>query len=172
MDYEAGAGCEAPPGSGEIKEPEGNFSVLHSLRVGREILVMNFGVFPPRAASSQPWHFLCSHEHQPEFSLLLSSGWRAAEVPNLHSQEKDGSFSVSQHVPSPCSSNTSGVPRRRSIAGAGSAEAWEKTLTLASCCLLFLSQVPTEQQQSLPGVPWSSWDTWKKIQAECWKEEA
>lgn len=83
-----------------------------------------------------------------------------------------GAFLLSQHLPSPCSSNISRVPRRRSIAGAGNAEAWEKTLTLASCCLLFLSHVPREQQQSLPGVPWSSWDTWKKIQAECWKEAA
>lgn len=74
-----------------------------------------------------------------------------------------GGFLLSQHLPSPCSSNISRVPRRRSIAGAGNAEPWEKALTVSSCCLLFLSHVPTEQQQSLPGVPGSSWDTWKKI---------
>lgn len=119
---------------------------------------------PPPSSGTELFS-LCSHEHQPEFSLLLFSGWRAAEVPDLHSQEKRrgmGAFLLSQHLLSPCSSNISRVPTRRSIAGAGNAEAWEKTLTVSSCCLLFLSHVPTEQQQSLPGVPWSSWDTWKK----------
>lgn len=58
--------------------------------------------------------------------------------------------------------NTRCFPTRSSIAGAGNAEAWEKTFTLASRCLLFLSHVPTQQQQILPGVPYCSQDTWKK----------
>lgn len=69
------------------------FSVLHSLRVGRDwsrISECFLSELPPPSPGTE-LSSLCSHEHQPEFSLLLFSGWRAAEVPNLHSQEKDGS---------------------------------------------------------------------------------
>lgn len=147
MDYEAGAGCEAPPGSGELKEPEGNFSVLHSLRVGREGLVMNFGVFLPRAALlpalalSGPLCAPMNINQNFPCSFSQAGGDQRSQIFTARRRRR-GAFLLSQHLPSPCSSNISCVPRRRSIAGAGNAEAWEKTLILASCCLLFLSHVP------------------------------
>lgn len=85
----------APPDSGEMKEPgENSLSYTASGWVGRDwsrISECFLSELPPPSPGTE-LSSLCSHEHQPEFSLLLFSGWRAAEVPNLHSQEKDGSF--------------------------------------------------------------------------------
>lgn len=137
----------------------------------REGVVMNFGALPPRVASSQlRRHILLlvlpaptSTNSNDLCSPPQTGGQRRPQIFTARRRREGCKLSPHHSIsPRPAALQHTLLPPRSSIAGAGNAEAWEKTFTLASRCLFFLSHVPTKQQLILPGVPYCSQDTWKK----------